>query len=291
MKNVIAIALLVLPLVSWGQTVLIRTAGASEAHFKEFLLKHPQSIEFIQYQGSRIQKNPDQENRLFQLGDSFLQSQSMTLNQIKAIQKEAPLTLLSLRFIRDLSGKALMREVPLQERREWLHLYCKSRTLLKEGPDLFDCPSTVASLSMLKKKYPVLERVFVESFSWEPHENSEVLISKQTPYQWTLLSNAHHPVSFFGTYEQLLNQQLLFENLVEGSCDGFSLGNLDFDLTARGLLYFSDSCTPRAQSPTEKPSWTSDKKTWLYVAGVALAGGLLYSMKDKTLVIDTNPLR
>ncbi|WP_415062112.1 hypothetical protein [Bdellovibrio sp.] len=291
MKNFIFITLMILPLVSWGQSILIRSAGTSEASFKEFLLKHPQSLEFMVYQTSRVQNNSDQETRLFKLGDSFLQNPSMTLNQIKSLQTEAPLTLLSLRFIRDLSWKALIREIPTQERREWLYLYCKSRTLLKEGPELFACPTEIASLSALKKKYPVIEKVLVESFTWELHENSEVVISKQTPYQWTLLSNAHHPISFFGTYEQLLNQQLVFENLVEGSCDGFSLRNLDFELTARGLFYFSDSCTRRAPPSPEKSSWMSDKKTWMYVAGAVLAGGLLYSMKDKTLVIDTNPLK
>ncbi len=145
-------------------------------------------------------------------------------------------------------------------------------------------------LSSLKKQYPQLETVFVESFSFPLNENSQVTVSAQTPYQWTLLSNSVQPLVFFGTFEQLLNQQFVFENFVDGSCDGFSTRDLNMELMNRGIVFFSEECQRPAYVPTKK-SWASENRHWLYVAGAVVLGGVIYSMKDKKMIIDTSAFK
>lgn len=274
---------------TFSQTVLLRAPGASPVAFQQFLETHPNAVSFIDHTLSRAQKNTSQEARLFQLGDSAQQDISTTLSELKKIQMEAPLTLISLRYLRDLSEKALEQKVSISTRQELTHIYCKSVSLLNEGPILFNCAAQYTSLQKLFKKYPQVARVQIETLALTAADS--VSLAPNTPYQWTLLSNAQKPVSFFGTFEQLMNQQFSFENFVEGDCGSHSIRDLDFDLTTRGLVYFNNECQARAQAGTEQEKWYENRKTWIYTAGALVVGGLVYAMKDKKLMIDASALK
>nr|WP_295900188.1 hypothetical protein [uncultured Bdellovibrio sp.] len=289
MKNLLIPFLFLTPLNVFAQSILLQAPGASAGSYQEFLKSHKEVISYVEHTQSHLSKNEAQEAQLFQLGDSFNQDITSTITQLKKIQNEGPLTLLSLRYVRDLTEKSLNLKTTTQERQELLHFYCKSVALLSEGPVLFPCPTQFTSLQKLAKKYPNLEKVFIESQGFSAEET--VPLSPKTAYQWTLVSNSQSPVSFFGTYEQLLNQQFAFEYLAEGTCDGFSTKDLDLELMNRGVIYFSNECTPRIQSNEKKKSWVAEHKPWLYTAGALVLGGIIYSMKDKKMVINTSSLK
>lgn len=274
------------PVTALAQTVLLQAPGSSPSSYREYLKAHPEMISFVASIQERLQKNPFQEKKLFQLADSFTENVDPTVAQLKEIQSEGPLTLLSLRYMRDLSEKSLALKITAAQRQELMHFYCKSSALLGEGPEIYKCPAQIVMLKHIAKLYPQVEKVFVESRLFDVEETSP--LSPKTAYQWTLVSNTHKPINFFGTFEQLINQRFTFENQIEGSCEAFSTAQLEMDLINRSAVYFSDTCVGRANTLPEKKSWFAENKTWVYTAGAILLGGLAYSMKDKKLVIDTS---
>lgn len=287
MNSIIFLLVFLFSFQAFSQTILLRASGTSQTTFQEFLQTHPEFVSFIDHALSRAQKNSSQEARLFQLGDSAQQDILATLPELKKIQMEAPLTLISLRYLRDLSEAALGRQkIPVTAKQELLYIYCKSVSLLNEGPILFNCPAQFTSLQKLFKKYPHLQKVQIETMAFGATDT--VSLAPNTPYQWTLLSDTQKPVSFFGTFEQLMNQQFSFENFVEGNCDSYSIRDLDFDLMTRGLVYFNNDCQVRLQAGTSKEKWYENRKTWIYTAGALALGGLVYAMKDKKLMIDSS---
>lgn len=275
-----------------ARTVILQSPLSSAIQYNEFLNTHPEMQSFVNYVESRLQKNQIQESQLFKLADVFNQSISETLQTIKTVQNESPLTLISLRYVRDLSEKALAKKLTPQERQELLHLYCRSSLLLHEGPLLYPCSSQYVSLSPLKKRYPQLAKVLVETIPFTVENQETIALSQTTAYQWTLLSNAHGPIRFFGTYEQLLNQQFLFEDMINGNCEGFSHQNLDFELINEGIVFFSEICQKKIKPFEDKKSWVSENKNLLLVAGALIVTGLVYNYtKGKKYVIDTRTLR
>lgn len=277
---------------SWARTILIQAPVSSNLQYKEFLNTHSEVQSFSDFVEARLQKNQNQESQLFKLGDLFNQNISETLRTLKTIQSEGPLTLLSLRYIRDLTEKALAQKNSTAERQELVHLYCKSSLLLNEGPISYSCPSQYISLSLLKKSYPQLVRVSIETVPIDIENKENVLLSQQTTYQWTLLSNSHSPIHFFGTFQQLLNQQFQFEDLINGACEGFSHQNLDLEIINEGSVFFSDTCQKRVKPFDDKKSWASENKTLLIVAGSLIVAGLVYNYtKGKKYVIDMTALK
>lgn len=277
------------PVFSWSQVVLLRAPGASPVEFQTFMRAHKEVISFIDYMQGLLQQNAQQEAQLFHLSDTFAQNTPHDITQLKAIQSQSPLTLLSLRYIRDLAEKSLAFKTSSRERQELLHFYCKSATLLQEAPLLFHCVKYFAVLAPLQNKYPQLERILIESMPFTLSETAP--LAENTPYNWTLLSNSQAPIHFFGTFQQLLSQQFIFENLAEGDCDKFSTHNFDFNLINRGRIFFSTACPPQALASERGDSWIQKNKPWLYGAGAVALGGLLYALKDKTIIFNTSSIK
>lgn len=286
-------SLILLNLSCWARNILLQAPTSSDIQYREFLDSHRDLQSFSDHSEAQLQKNQHQESQLFKLGDVFNQNIPATLQIFKDVQSESPLTLLSLRYMRDLSEKALsLQKNSLQERQELLYLYCKSSLLLNEGPVLYSCPSQYVSLILLKKRYPQVVRVLIETMPITIENKETLLLSQQTAYHWTLLSNAHFPIKFYGTFQQLLNQQFQFESLINGDCEGFSHQNLDFEIINEGSVFFSSDCQKRVKPFEDKKSWVAENKNILLVAGGLLITGLIYNhAKGKKYVIDTTSLK
>ncbi|MGZ3775513.1 MAG: hypothetical protein ACXVCY_16455 [Pseudobdellovibrionaceae bacterium] len=275
-----------------ARTIVIEAPLASDIQYKEYLNAHSEAKSFSSYIENKIQNNHTQESQLFKLGDIFFQNLTETIQALKNIESEAPLTLTSLRYIQDLSEKALLEKTSPQEKQQLLYFYCKSSLLLNEGPVLHPCSNQSATLLLLKKYYPQLRRILIETIPFSTENKETLLIATQTTYHWTLLSNSHAPIHFFGTFQQLLNQQFQFEPLINGSCDEFSHQNLDFEVVNEGVVFFSDICQKRIKPIDEKKSWISENKNFLFIAGGILATGLIYNYaKGKKFIIDTTALK
>lgn len=285
MKLLLIYLLTISSLIAKAENILLQAPGTSPKQYQQALETHKGAISNVEFVHRKILKNEAQELRLYQLGDTAEQKTEETLKQLKLIEKEGPLTLTSLRYIRDLSEKVLSMKISSAERLELRYFYCKAGTLLNEGPLLYPCSTQFTSLQALTAKFPQIEKVFIEAFSFNPQEMAP--LSPKTAYQWTLATNTGAPIHFFGTFEQLLNQHFIFEDYISGTCEEYSLNNMDFELTQQGLIFFSSNCLKRASNSNEK-SWVEKNKPWIYTAGALVLGGLIYSMKDKKLVINSS---
>ncbi|NUN04409.1 MAG: hypothetical protein HUU57_01490 [Bdellovibrio sp.] len=282
MRSLFAVIVTFLTVSAQAQSIVIRASGSSPAKFNDFMRSRSDATSFIDHTQWHLQKNTLQEDKLFQLADLNNQNSSAALQLIKQIQSEAPLTLTSLRYVRDLTDRLLEQKNSTAVQLELLHTYCKAAALLNEGPALRSCASQVVSLKQIAKKFPTAEKVLVESLSFAWDDN--LALSPKTAYQWTLLSNAHTPVHFFGTFDQLINQHFAFENLIEGSCDGFSSNVQDFEAGNRGVVFFNDTCLRKITTASDKGSWIEENKPLLYTAGAIILGSLIVaSAKGKRL--------
>ncbi|WP_373998221.1 hypothetical protein [Bdellovibrio bacteriovorus] len=277
-----------IPAIALAQNILVQAPSSSKIDYEHFLAQHPETRSMVHFEQKIAQINPSQESQLFSLSDSFNDRLDFVISSLKEIQKEAPLTLSSLRFVRDLSEKALAKDLSAQDKKELLHAYCKSVTLLNEGPSRFVCREEYVSLEKLAKKFPHHDTLLIESMSFSLNEKSMATLSPQTAYQWTLVSNSQTTIRFYGTYGQLLNQHFVTENWVEGNCENFTHRIEDMNALHRGTVFFNESCAPRLLKDESKKSWVMEKKTWLYVAGAVVLGGIVYSLKDKDIVVNTS---
>lgn len=282
MKNLFIALCFLLPSLSLAQSILIRAPQVSSFEFNRYTEEHKEFLSFLEYTMQRIQSNPRQEHELLQLTDSFNQDIGASLELIKKIEEKSPLTLTSLRFLRDMSEKYLNEKTTPAERSRLLHLYCKSALLLQDGPQLFSCTGQTVTFQNLKRKYPQIENVLIEGRAFSIDET--LSLNSNTAYQWVLLSNTQKPIFFFGTYHQIIGQQFNLENLIEGTCDRYATSTLDFDLLLRSQIYFSQDCIKKSQKEEPKESFIQSYKPWLYGAGLLILGGLAYSLKDKNLV-------
>ena len=270
-----------------AQSILIKAPGSSPTRYQEYLRSHPEAQSWIQYIQNSLEKNRPQEEKLFQVADSLPQDVANTLQRLKSLQGDSAWTLASLRYVRDLSHQLLEQKITSAQQDELVYFYCKADALLQEGPGLHKCPSQIIELKQLQKKYPAIEKILIESQSFLPE--TTVGLAPRTTYNWTLATSSHKPVHFYGTFEQLMNQHLIFENIIDGSCEGFSVQDPDFETATRGTVFFSDDCVRSLKAQKNSQPWLQENKTWVYTAGAIILGALVYS-STKGKKIDTKKI-
>lgn len=272
----------------WSQTILIQAQESSSTEFTDFLENHKEAYSLIKHYQTQVQQNKVQENQLFKLADSLDDDLARVAQSIKAVENQAPLTLLSLRYIRDLSEKALMKNIEARQRLEFLHAYCKTALLLNEAPIVQSCTTQEVGLGQLNKKFPNHGTLLIESLPFPVSDKNPLTVSRQTAYQWTLLSNTHTPIHFFGTFQQLINQQFQPETIIKGNCETFNADTDDFEVMNRASVFFSSLCQKKIKPIEEKKSWLKEnRKTLLYTAGAIIMTGFMVDyMKDKEFTLD-----
>jgi hypothetical protein len=278
--------------VAHAESVLVRAPSASPLTFENFIKQNPQAISYVEFQQRRMQNQPDQESQIFSLADSFSTSPELTVLHLKGLMTKSPSTLMSLRFVRDLAEKSSSAG-NAGLRRDLQSLYCKTAVLLNEGALVMNCATQFVSLETLKKKFPKADKVVIESLGFALTDVTSPTISSQSSYHWTFISNSSKPVSFYGTYEQLFQQSFSFQDIVAGSCDGFTSDFEDLSVQTQSRIYFSDSCQKSAAMPegNSKFAWLKEERTWWIAAGLVVLGGVAYSMKDKKVVVNPNGLK
>lgn len=291
MPVIFLISILLMASTTFAQNILVRAPGASPLTYELAVKSSPHNLALTEYQQRKVQDQPEQERRLFSLSDSLLANPELALLHLKGLQSEQPWTLNSLRFIRDLAEK-MQFSPAMKDRKDLQNLYCKAAVILGESPFTANCAVQVVSLEKIHRQFPKAEKVMIESLTFSLQEAVHPQIAAQTSYHWTLLTNTGHPVSFFGTYEQLLRQSLTFTDYIQGTCEGF---NADFDemkLQLQAMIFFSESCLKKAAAVTEHASrWYQKKSTWWTAAGILLLGGAVYTLKDKTVTFTGGSLK
>ncbi|MBO9667133.1 MAG: hypothetical protein J7501_10005 [Bdellovibrio sp.] len=266
-------------------TILIRSGGASPVEFENFAKAHSESKTYVQYISEQTQENPRLEEELFTLGERLSQSEDL-LPRLEQLQKEYSQSPTALHYTFDLTKK-LVESGKGTNLAGTAVLNCKARSLLQIP--LENCKKSAVDFTTIQRQWPQVEYVMIESLLFSLNQSPFAEISKEAAYQWTLLSNSHQAVKFYGTYEQLMIQQLRFEPMAEGSCDGFSVNVNDFNVNANGLIFFNSECTKKIKEPqkaTTYGEWFDRNKAWVLPVGALFLGGVAYSLKDKEIVIE-----
>jgi hypothetical protein len=272
-----------------AEGILLKSSSVSAKEFDSFLADKKDLISYVDHYYSKLLSNSSQEQRLFALGDSVEQNISDVLRQVENIQMEFPQTEISLKFSHDFAEKLKPLAKTAGDKDRVEKLFCKSLSLQKDT-DFAGCHKKVLDLRTLKLAYPQAEYLLIETQKISLKDQTTIEIAANVSYFWTLLSNAHKPVTYYGTFDQLLLQNFSFDNLVDGSCEGFSASVNDFEVNQRGLIFFNKACLKkldRTDNQSSFSAWVSDNRKWLYTAGVILGGAAIaYTMKDKTIVMD-----
>ncbi len=271
------------------EIILIQGPGSSTADFTEVAQATKGLQTILDIQVLRIQNNSRQEERLFSIGEQLHRPTSDLVQEIEKLHQEAAWTDVSLNFLNDLSEKILSTPLKTAEATFFRDLSCQSQ-LLTEDVTNAACKTTAIDFTSIRRQWPMAQALLIESklISLED-TNAAAMIIPTGIYHWTLLSNSAQSISFYGTYEHFLQQRLVMENWVDGTCEGFSAKVDDFQIVSNALVFFSKDCTKRLHRPVQKTSfaeWIDQNKKWVYPLGGLLIGGAIFTAAGKTLVID-----
>lgn len=270
--------------------ILIKSPQASTESFSTFLRSHEETS-LSDYHAGRLRSNPQQEEKLFALADLPDSEVLQGLASIARIRSEGPLSELSLRFLMDLSARWISQMGASPAREEAHRLFCETSLLLKSQPQ--NCQYRIQPLSELHRKAPWADQLLVEGVSHALSAEGHIATGIDGRYHFTLLSNSHHKVHFYGTYQEMLQQDLSSKPLIEGTCEGFTTNTDDLALQMQARVYFSEGCVRalhEVASP-QAPGWFERNKKWIFPAAAVVIGAGVYTLRDKRIVIDSTALR
>lgn len=295
MKKLILLLSVFWPLLAQSQ-ILVQGPGTSPKEFEDFLRLNPRAQSIQRFTIEQIQNQPVQEQRLFTLADLTPPEIDTGLQTLEGINRQTPLSTLSLQFLKDLLGR--WQTVTPQNKVTKIavtQLSCKMNFLLGENTTSSECPLEQIHLKELHLRNSWADTLLVENIAYSMEDGGRILLITSARYHFTLLSNTHKPVSFYGTYAELLTQHLKSETLVSGTCEGFQADIDNMSVLNQGSVFWNSQCVRRLQEGQDDDmsgrSWVQRNKTWLYPTAALLIGGGIYAMKDKKLVIDTSSFK
>ena len=265
--------------------VVVQATTTSREDFNVFLNSHPEMVSYRQYFTDRIQSNTLQENILYKIAENLDAPAMEILQQLRSVESTGPLSSTSINFIYDLTTK-LQERSDFRNNPEMKILHCKVRGVL--GMPLEKCAKVKVDLQAIVRQWPSTESFLIESATYDLTMPASLEISSEAVYQFTLLSNTHKAVVFKGSYIQFMQQHLIAEPMISGSCDGFSFNIDDFNITSSGSVFFNAACVKAINTPPTANNfshWMEKNKSWVYPVGVLLIGGAgAYALKDKKIV-------
>lgn len=288
LKQISIAILLTTSLNAFAEDILIQSPGASPTSFNEVAQNTKGITTYTDLQISRARKNSLQEETLFRLSDQLDRPTSDILKSLESIQSQAPLTETSLHFVHDLSEKLLTHPLSVSDARTLKVLNCKSAMLTEQiYPE--SCKTLKVDFQAIHRQWPQAQTLMVETQTFAIDGTTYPNVLPLTNYHWTLLSNSQKPLHYYGTYEGFLQQAFAMENLVDGSCEGFSNNIDDFEVSSQALVFFSKECTKKLAHIEQKTSfatWIENNKKWVYPTAGLLLGGAIIAAQGKTIVID-----
>ncbi len=268
---------------SLARKILLKHPEASSQEFQEYLTKNKDYSSLVDTISIETLKQKEQERRLFDFGDSSTTDPAYFLGQLQEMQKLESLSILSLQYLEDVSLKHLQSDTEKKHRSDFLKLYCKTQILNDEGTTKHPCKLKVESLAPITQKYSWIDKILIESKEVDPRNS--VIVNEQTPYQWKLLSNSHHPIQFYGTYDDLVQTPFTSSAFVQGQCDNFSINENGLIQKSVTDVFFKPSCIKNISSENTQKSFFKDASPWLYAIGILTLSGSIMFLRDKTLTI------
>lgn len=265
-------------------SILIQAPGTDSTLFESSLRGQSTAQTYSNFLIQKAQSNPQLEESLYSIAENLDAPSTEIISLLNAGQGK--LSPSSLNFTYDLTRK-LSERSDLARNQDLLRLNCKVRGLLSIPMD--KCPPISVDFKAIKAQWPFAKVLLIESASYPLTSSSFVHISKDASYNFSLYSDSHKAIEFKGTYSQFMQQHFVGEPLINGTCSGFSSNIDDFAIQSAGSVFFNSECIkPLTESGKSRTTseWMSDNKSWLIPVGIALLGGVAYSLKDKKLVIE-----
>lgn len=263
---------------SWANaSIVIKNKDVSFDEFKNFLEKNPQTRSLSQYYFKKWTEDMKIRQTIFEVAGLPDTEVSMKFAEINSQRRLFPLSMDEIRFINSLADKNL--HLP-----EAQSLYCFSHSLSSSEPSRIPCSEKIISLETLQKHFPEVQALMIEGAFISRAQ--PLKISQKEAYNWVLLSDAHSPIQFFGTYENLLQQRFEWLPVVSGSCDRFSINSSDVFLRISAKIYFSADCLREAQKSKEELSFEKESRKAIWITSAIVLGAVVYSLKDKRISID-----
>ncbi len=267
--------------------VLIQAEGSSRSEFETVLKEQSEMMSLIQFQIQRLQTNTRQEEDLYKVGENLEAPSGNISESLRSVHNSGPLSPTSINYLYDLSAKLLERP-DLKNSAELNLANCKARSLL--GMPIEKCAKVSVDFTAIHRQWPIAQVLLIESKSYDIATANSLNLASDAVYEFRLLSDTHKSVQFKGTYVQLMQQQFIFEPMIQGSCSGFSANIDDFNLQNSGTIFFSRDCMKAANGPPSGSrfgEWWDANKSWVYPVGLLLVGSAAaYGLKDKKIVID-----
>nr|BFD64208.1 hypothetical protein BdHM001_28890 [Bdellovibrio sp. HM001] len=295
MKKLMVVLTMFWPLLGQSQ-ILVQGPGTSPKEFENYLSLNPRVQSFQKFTIEEMQNQPAQEQKLFALADLPPSDIQSGLETVEQINRKTALSSLSLQFLKDLLGRWLAVTPQSKFTKSSVtQLSCKVNFLLGENAASSECPLEQVDLKELRIRNSWADTLMVESVVYPLEDNRRLLLISSARYHFTLLSNTHKPVSFYGTYAELRAQHLTSTGLVSGTCESFQADIENMTVLNQGSVFWGPQCLRRLpegqDSDLSERSWIQRNKAWLYPTAALLIGGGIYAMKDKKLVIDTSSFK
>lgn len=272
---------------AWAQRPLVQAPGASPEKYQQFLNSHSSMVSVTEF---LTQNSKTNDEKIFSLADSLEQPPEQLLSQIERLRQESVLSENSAFFLRDLLDKLNTRSFSPEQNKRFQELVCFNESLLHSSL-VKPCLTQKITSKELQKRFPWADAVLIEGRAFKLQGAGNLELNGPSAYHFQIISNTHKTLTFYGSLSQLLQQSFSPDTWVSGVCDEFSVNVDEFSLREQGLVFFNAECLPELRAPRQKASmskWMESNRHWVYAAGALVVGGLVYSMRNKTVVVDTS---
>lgn len=257
--------------------VVIKNKEVSSQEFKNFLEKNPQAISVSRYYFEKWFQEMKNRQSIFEIASLSEADFATQASEIESQRRLYPLSPDEMRFVNSLAEKNL-------DKPEAQMLYCLSSPFNSTEASRIPCSEKIIHLKALQKAFPEVQSLMIEGFLI--NDERPFKVAQNQSYNWILLSDAHNPIQFFGTYENLLQQRFEWSPIITGSCDRFTIHSPDSLLRISAQVYFSSECLRETQKSNAEISFEKESRTAIWVTGAIVLGAIAYSLKDKRVSID-----
>ncbi|MFS4459526.1 hypothetical protein [Bdellovibrio sp. HCB2-146] len=272
---------------AWAQRPLVLAPGASPEKYQQYLNSHSSMISVTDF---LTQNSKTNDEKIFSLADSLEQAPEQLLSQIEKLRQESIFSENAAFFLRDLLEKLNTRSFSAEQIKRYQELVCFNESLLHSSL-MKPCLIQKMASKELQKRFPWADALVIEGRSFKLQGSSNLELNGPSIYHFQIVSNTHKTLTFYGSLSQLLQQSFSPDTWVSGVCDEFSVNVEEFSIREQGLAFFNSECLAELRNPRQKASmakWMENNRHWVYAAGALVVGGLVYSMRNKTVVVDTS---
>ncbi len=261
-----------------GQAVVFQTSSVSSQDYLIYLNQNGKKS-VTEYLQEKLNRSSPSSEDIVQ--NSELKDPNSILKKLNSADRP-PTTHYTLGFLKEFGHRSLQ----MKKSKEAEHIFCFAQTLL--GEESNSCKTINVATADLQLRFPNYQILMIEGAPFSFQKIEHIKIQPKQSYHFTLLSNSRKPITHIGTWQSLLQYSTESTLWVQGDCDSFHTAIDDMSLRLQAEIMFKNCIRTVQQSDESKlqQSWVQRNKKWIYLSGALLLGAGLYTMKDKTIVID-----